>query len=433
MAVIPPRLISPVLGNKPSVPAILKLSADKPEEKIHYYLSSWKDKIAKVHASLGETRQGAQMFEETDKKICLPRNWEQLVESSTLFLVMEKSMSIIGVDRVFDEHDWVDNIVTTTDLSLFLDGCAVSLEEHQLTKDNFSSSSKLELGRLEGQHRRAIVKLSQNKLPMKWTQFGKFKADASCTPADSFYKVIKPCINSRGYSDKIASLATRLFTRAQAVLSKDKLCEFKISRHILSFDEAWNMMGEIKKDAAGKVKYDKSGRARRYHPELPKFSGMTKDELIYVKVNWANNWSNLNQLTDLWKAVDNSTKYNACVRLMQRLYASRLKAVKSVKAYADSRLEGLGVPRNAAKPMIASRINQRVAAGTYEPKFTKVELEVVNNTLGEEAKASFAEYVDAITPKPVEEHKESPAVEQVLPLIKKTTFASAAGKPAVKA
>jgi len=329
--------------------------------------------VDRIRATLNETREGSKMFDVKDKKVCLPRNWNQLVEVDNFFLVADKCISMLAYDTMFDEQDFTDSLSGNTDFRVFVDGLLFSLTETGIDKSNFSTTSKLEQGRIEGQTRRAVACCSSEGIPFKWTKQAKANVLVTGTQTDSLYRTILPNINSRNYNIRIGLWFVRLFSAAQAQLGRG--ASHNISNMGLSFDEVWTRIGDIKKDTAGKVKYDKSGNPKRYHPKVPDFGGMQKDEIIASKQLFGKSWKLLQEVRDQWPELEkNTSTYENGIKLLQSIYASQTKSTKTARAYVDARIEGLGLPRTATKAAIANRINQRKATENYEPKFGIPEL-----------------------------------------------------------
>jgi hypothetical protein len=339
----------------------------------------FESEVERIKATLSETREGATMFETTKQKVCLPRNWTQLVETHNLFLVADQCIRILGYERINDEAEWSDNMSQNADFTSLVDGLLYSLTEISVNKSNFATTSKLEIGRIEGQTRRALTMCAKAGMPYKWTRQAKAPCVATGSATDTLYKAILPNINSRHYAIKICAWVVRLYNAAQGQLVSN--VTFDISDFNLSFDEVWTRIGDIKKDNAGRIKYDKAGNPKRYHPSIPDFGGMSKDEVIACKQYFGPSWSTVQSVRSAWADLSDKPKeYENMVKFLQGTYSHLVKAAKSVKAYADARVEALGLPRTAAKATITSRINQRKAEEKYEPKYTLRELAIIART-----------------------------------------------------
>lgn len=363
------------------VPIRLKSKEGELQTLINKVITSWDTRIATLKQGLQAKEVGAHAFElkkvEGVTTLFMPSNFYTLAEANDLFAIMFKTCLICNYDiAIMPEGEFDGTISDSADAREYISGLMLSLEENTISKTNFSSTSYVEQGRLEGQFRRALTVCSNLHIPFKWSKYARYDGISSNDTNDTLFKRIQPMIHHRELSTKIALLFVKLFTRAQNALAST-ITNINPSKLCLSFDEAWSMTGDIQKDKSGRPKRSKSGEIKRYHPSLPNFNGMDKTEVIYCKNILSPIWD---QVTDIRNSWDTCTKdpgmYNLYIKSLGALYKAQVKAVKQVKAYVDKRVRELGLPSTSPKTVIMGRIAQRKGLNTYEPCLTE---EVVHN------------------------------------------------------
>jgi len=327
--------------------------------------------IARTKLALGEVREGAKMFEcDAGKKVAIvPFNWETMVESYELWAIVEKSLSILGWKKVYDEASFAGQITDNTIFKNYCAGLLLSLEEAVVNLTNFSTTSDIEKGRHEGQARRVQSLCGSLGVSMTYTRPGKTWCTVTGGPNDTMVRAIQPNISDRNYNAKAALWITKIFTAAQA--QKAKSVVVKDSDFALSFDELWAMTGDIKRGPNGVAKHNRSGQVQRYHPGVPKYTGMTKEEEIAAKTGYDLLKDALAELRVAYGNRDprSGKEYMNIVQAMKCLYSAQVQANKGVKALCDARLESLRVNKGANKAAVLSKINQAKAAGEYKPVF----------------------------------------------------------------
>jgi hypothetical protein len=213
-------------------------------------------------------------------------------------------------------------------------------------------------------------------IPFKWTKQAKANVSAVLNYTDSLYLRVVPVIQDKNYAKKISAWIMNIYHSAQQVIARKS--DTKPSKICLSFDEVWTNLGDIKRDAGRRIKYDKSGNPKRYHPSLPDSAGMERSEVQYAKLHLKPLWSELDSFRLQWEeACQTPDRYAASIKALQGLYQSQLSASKGIKSLADSRIEALGVPRTSAKAVISSKKAQKIATGTYDQKYSEKDILIV--------------------------------------------------------
>lgn len=340
-----------------------------------YFTSRYASEIQRITATLGETRGGSKIFEKKGMSYILPSNWTQLVEEHNLWLLAEKCMEVTGHRHIYAEETLTLDVSSRESDSRFIDGLLISMEDKSISKTNWGTTSEMEKGRLEGQTRKAIAFSAASEV--SWSLMKQSKASVSPTLnyTDSLYKRLSVMIGTKSHHQDVGMWLVKLFHSAQAKLMQ-KL-EEKISDHVLSFDEVWSEVGDIKKDLGGKPKLDKSGKPKRYHPGKPDFPGMDKTEVFHIKDGTNLLWAQVEDLRKKWSAIQTGHEYDCLLSMIRKVYQAQVKCVKSVKGLADSRIEALGLPRTAPKSAISNRKAQRIATGDYKPMFGQHELDII--------------------------------------------------------
>jgi len=319
------------------------------------------------------------MFEAgPQNSMVLPQNWRQMTEESNLWLLAEKCMEILGIRHAYVEAPVAIEVSQRQDHLRFIDGLLISLQESVITQSNWATTSELEKGRMEGTIRRAMQIASREQIPWGLMKHHKSNVSPTLNYTDSLYLRVTSIIQTRTHHQKIGTWLTKLYNSAQLRLAREN--NEKISDYVISFDEAWASIGDTKKDSAGRVKLDKAGNPRRYHPSKPDFSGMEKTEVILMKEDLSDLWQSIDALRSLWNDNTKPANYAHYMRAARQLYNSQVKATKSVKALADARIEALGLPRTAPKAAISNRKAQRIATGDYDPVFRRRDLRVISVT-----------------------------------------------------
>lgn len=234
--------------------------------------------------------------------------------------------------------------------------------------------------------------MSLEGIPLKLTKQGKAKSvTISGDNTDSMVRMIAPNINDRNYNLKAASFVTKVFSAALGASVKT-VSKIDYRKIFLSFDEVWSSMGEIKRSTDGRTKNGPNGEPKRYHPSLPDYSGMNKAEVAASKEAFGPLWYPIQEIREIFPTVSQVSVYLKLIQILKKLYALQVKSSKAVKRLADSRLESIGISRNATKSAISSKIKQLEANGTYKPIFTE-------DKLKELAKADITELYEEVLEK----------------------------------
>lgn len=357
----------------------VRLTKDKPDdvlELINKAIAHWTQRVDTLNKTTRAKSSGNQTFDIATIKgvptLIAPSNFYTLAESSDFFAIMLKCCLVLNYDILPLEDSYFNGtIADNKDTANFLSGLILSLEEKTLSLTNYSSVSMLEQGRLEGQFRRALYLCSSLGIPFKWTRFNRYEGIASNSTNDTLYLRLLPAISDRDWASKVMLCFVKLYTRAQNALAAT-IKNISQSDFVLSFDQVWNMIGDIQKDKSGRKKRNKTGEFKRYHPSLPSFNGMDKTEIYFCKEVYSPIWNQVTQIRDSWKNVNDSPgMYSLYIKTLQSLYKAEVKAAKQVKAYIDQRVRNLGLQPTAPKQAIMGRIAQHKASNTYDPVFTE--------------------------------------------------------------
>jgi len=319
------------------------------------------------------------MFEIGPKgQMVVPQNWSQMVEENNLWLLAERCMEILNITHILDENTIVIDVQQRKDTNRFIDGLLLSTQEDTISQSNWATTSDIEKGRMEGSVRRAMHMASINHIPWALVKHSKSSVTPVLNYTDSLYLRLASIIQTKTHHQKISMWLTKLYNSAMVKLAK--ACKQPITDYVLSFDEVWASIGDTKKDAGGRVKLDKAGNPKRYHPSKPDFNGMEKAESLLLKNSLSDVWESIAVLRHLWQANTEPNKYAHYTAAMRAMYSTQVKSVKAVKALADSRIEALGLPRTAPKAAISNRKAQRIATGDYKPVYGTHELNLVSTS-----------------------------------------------------
>jgi hypothetical protein len=342
-----------------------------------YNTERYATEVHRIEMSLGKTRGSAKMFEPTtNNSMVLPQNWMTLIEENNLWLMAEKCMEILGIRHTLDENPLQLDVSTKNDNSRFIDGLLLSLQEKTISQNNWATTSEIEKGRMEGNVRRAMHLASQNRVPWALMKHQKSGVSAGLNYTDTLYLRLTAMVQTKTHHQKVGMWLTKLYNSAQIKLSRE--CKQPITDYVLSFDEVWTSIGDTKKDAAGRVKLDKAGNPKRYHPSKPDFNGMERTEVLYLKNNLSELWSSVDALRNLWAACELPSAFGHYAASLRKVYNAQVKSVKAAKALADTRIEALGLPRTAPKAAISNRKAQRIATNDYNPVYGNRELLLIS-------------------------------------------------------
>jgi hypothetical protein len=338
--------------------------------------SHWNSRVDSLKRTIEAKSVGIHAFEVVTKDgvptLAAPSNFYTLAESNDFFAIMLKCCLVLNYNiLLLEDSVFNGSIADNKDTVDYLSGLILSLEETTMSLTNYSSASLLEQGRLEGQFRRALYLCSSLGLPFKWTKFNRYEGLASNGTNDTLYLRLLPIISDRDWASKIMLCFVKLYTRAQNALARS-IKNIKQSDFCLSFDQVWNLIGDIQKDKSGRKKRSKTGEFKRYHPSLPSFNGMDKTEVYFCKEVFNPIWNQVTNIRNSWETSYSSPgMYSLYIKTLQSIYKAEVKAVKQVKAYVDQRVRNLGLQPTAPKQAIMGRIAQHKASETYDPVFTK--------------------------------------------------------------
>lgn len=370
------RSLSKPRSSKKVEPSPLR-KEEKPPSK-EFFTGRYASEVFRIESSLGETRAGAKMFESNKGLTIVPQNWKQMVEENNLWLLAEKCMEILNVTHVLDEESVAIQVSSRQDANRFVDGLLISMQEKTIHQSNWATTSEIEKGRLEGTVRRAMHLSATSRVPWNLVRHSKSAVTPNLNYTDSLYLRLTSMIETKSHHQKIGLWITKLYNSAQVKLAKE--CSQKITDYVLAFDEVWASIGDTKKGADGRVKTDKAGNPKRYHPSKPDFNGMEKTEVIYLKDSLSDTWGSVSVIKELWQGNGDPSKYQHYLTSMRKIYAAQVKSVKSVKALADSRIESLGLPKTAPKSAISNRKAQRIATNDYNPVYTIQNLRLISTS-----------------------------------------------------
>lgn len=363
---------------------ILDGASDETVELINRAANHWKTRVDSLKKTIEAKSSGIHSFEVTTIKgiptLAAPSNFYTLAESNDFFAIMLKCCLVLNYDiLLLEDSIFNGTIADNKDTVDYLSGLILSLEETTLSLTNYSSASLLEQGRLEGQFRRALWMCSNLGLPFKWTKFSRYEGLASSGTNDTLYLRLLPIISDRDMASKVMLCFVKLYTRAQNALARS-IKNIKQSDFCLSFDQVWNMIGDIQKDKSGRKKRSKTGEFKRYHPSLPSFNGMDKTEIYFCKEIFNPIWNQVTLIRESWEtSYESPGMYSLYIRTLQSIYRAEVKAVKQVKAYVDQRVRNLGLQPTAPKQAIMSRIAQHKASNTYDPVFDEKKAKSIRN------------------------------------------------------
>jgi len=359
-----------------------------------YFTAKFESELHRVKQSLGEVRGGAKLFERRGKQIVLPSNWQQMVEQNNIWLLAERCMEINGFTHVYDESSVSIDVSQKNSDARFCDGLLLATAESNISQTNWATTSEIERGRLEGTVRRAVHAAARSKVPWNLMRQAKAPVVATLTYVDTLYLRLSSMFKTQTYHQTVAMFVTKLFNAAMFKIADKE--SYDIREFVLSFDEVWTQLGDIKKDSSGRPKMDRSGNPKRYHPSRPDFNGMEKTEVLYIKEQLSVIWEGVNDVRQQWREIDDPSNYAHCVALLRKLYNAQVKSVKGVKALADERVSALGLPKNTTKTAIANRKAQRIATDDYKPVFAQTDLRVIGVSAQLEFYSSMDKYFDEI-------------------------------------